>query len=130
VIEPRPQPGPLLDAVTAQGLRVALREGAARHRDRVHDQAGRVERDGQRGVAGRRVAQQVEVLAQDVLGRVAAEVLEIDGNLGAGDIQARVQALRTRGRPCLGRQDVGRGELAGWVDQGRIPQRLRATPGA
>jgi hypothetical protein len=99
-----------------------LRERAARHVDRVHDQAGRVERDGQRRIAGRGVAQQVEVLAQNLLGRFAAEVLEIDGNLGASDVQSAVQALCTRRRPSLWGQDVGRGELAGWVDQGRVPR--------
>jgi hypothetical protein len=80
---------------------MALRERAARGGHGVEQQSRGVQRDREGRVAAGGFAQQVEVLPDAAFGVVARQVLEIDGNLGAGDVQPGVLALGTRRRPGL-----------------------------
>ncbi len=108
--EPRSQPRQRIQALTAQLLRVAGREHAARHLHLGDERRLAVEGEVKRGIGARRLAQQFEIRHYAVDGGRRRHGLKVDGNFGADDVETD-RGTNTTSRPGLGRQDIRRGKV-------------------
>ncbi len=116
--EARPEPGHRFERLGLEDLRRTLGEHALRNRDARDTGAVLGEAREENSVGGGGGAQIVEIL-RDAGGHVLARhALELDRDLGAGDVESKRGAVG-RGGPDLGRKDVGGGEIdVRFVDHG------------
>ena len=74
--------------------------------DLIDDRAVGREHPDERGIDARGITQGIQRFADDGFDRPATHVLEVDGNLGAGDVDAE-RLLAATSRPHARREDVG-----------------------
>ena len=110
VFEPRADPGQRVERLALQHLRPALRERTLRRGDGVDALAVPVEQRKEYGVGIGGLAQDVEALANHRIGVAGSDVLEIDRDLCASEVNTERRALGPR-LPKLRRQDIGSREL-------------------
>ncbi len=108
----RLQPREGVQGLTAQLFRVAGGEHAPCHLDLVEQSRLRVEVDMKGSVRARRLAQQLQIDADDLERRCRCHRLEIDGDLGADHIETH-GGTNTALRPGRRRQYVRGGQV--WV---------------
>ena len=89
VVQPALDPREGLQCGRTPGLDAALRQGAMRGVHLVDGRAIGRQHPDERGVDPGGIAQRIQAVANDGVERPATHVLQVDGDLGAGDVHAQ-----------------------------------------
>ena len=103
--EPRAKPGQRAQSLAAQLLRIAGRKHAARDRNVDEILGIELQLDVKGGIGAGRFAQQFQIRGDTSRGRSRGHRLEIDGDLGADDVETD-RGTQTTARPGLRGQHV------------------------